>query len=261
MPNTYVMWEGPSLLTGDKIVCLVSGVEKPSTNSKTGPMSQVWVMHAEVNPLDAIMSGRDEAVCGSACDLRGPMGKRECYVNPAPLLSMWMAYRSGSYSPFNLKVLRERHKFHRRGIRLGAYGEMAAMPIEVSEELLAVTPYGHTAYTSLWREADARFKQFSMASVSSVAERIEAKKLGYRTYRKIPAIKLAARPLLDTHERPCPGAAIGGKRTTCAVCRACDGSVGGLWRSEPPMADFGVDTHSPAAERKLISSPLIQVTG
>lgn len=41
-----VFYRGPSLLTGDPIVGIATGLEGGSMNAKTGPMVQAWIIRS-----------------------------------------------------------------------------------------------------------------------------------------------------------------------------------------------------------------------
>jgi hypothetical protein len=45
-----VLYRGPSLLDGSPIVAIAT---IGSTNVKTGPMVQTWILRADMNPLEA----------------------------------------------------------------------------------------------------------------------------------------------------------------------------------------------------------------
>jgi hypothetical protein len=69
MPATVEAWRGPSLVDGSPVVLLLSGLSSDSTNPKTGPMAQSWILRADMPPHVAVKTGADEAVCGK-CPLR-----------------------------------------------------------------------------------------------------------------------------------------------------------------------------------------------
>ncbi len=70
-----LLFEGNSLINDEPIVAIATGLQRPSTNRKTGPMIQTWILHRDELPTQAIKSGSDEAICGT-CPARG----RWCYV-------------------------------------------------------------------------------------------------------------------------------------------------------------------------------------
>jgi hypothetical protein len=132
-------YRGPSLLTGDPVMALLTGLERPSNNPKTGPMLQTWILRADVDPSTAIKTGNDEAICGM-CPLRGVNGaRRPCYVNPMGPNAVWRAherYQNRQAGDLNLSG---------QFIRLGAYGDPAALPFEVWQDLVS-TAEGWTGY-------------------------------------------------------------------------------------------------------------------
>ena len=44
LKNSYVVWEGASLIDGSPIVLILTGFVFPSTNIKTGRMIQSWIL-------------------------------------------------------------------------------------------------------------------------------------------------------------------------------------------------------------------------
>jgi hypothetical protein len=128
--NGYILYQGPSELDGEPIVCIATGFAKASQNTKTGAEIQTWILRADLNPYAATQTGADASICG-ACKHRGtvepitqnptqgsarreaPSGEgnptrnvgRTCYVRitmggPA---AVWRAYRNGAYleAPWN----------------------------------------------------------------------------------------------------------------------------------------------------------------
>ena len=70
-------------------------------NAKTGKgLAQLFILVEDVNPLDAILAGLDEGICGG-CAHRGQWWNdipRTCYVDVGKsVVSVWNAYRRGSY--------------------------------------------------------------------------------------------------------------------------------------------------------------------
>ena len=219
MVDGAVFYQGPSMLTGDPIVGLLSGLDGTSKNAKTGPMAQAWILRADVEPMAAKRQDIDDAICGD-CKLRGRGGfDAECFVTPwlGPLMA-WKAWRAGKYfdglSWSALQALVEG-----RSIRCGAYGDPAAIPFEVWRALLAGAA-GWAAYTHAWQTCDPRFKTIAMASVDTVSECYTAGIYGWRTYR----IRGAQEALVAGVEFICPASREGGERATCARCQLCRGT-------------------------------------
>lgn len=202
-----VVYEGPSMINGQPIVGIITGLAVPSTNRKTGPMAQLWILDATEEPHKAVKSGQDESVCGD-CPARG----KWCYVTTfqGPL-SIYRTWKRGGYGDYNPGLLRG------KALRFGAYGDPAAIPIEVVRELGGQVDR-FTGYTHAWRYCDREFRQFCMASVDSASDQREAAELGWRTFRVAPpgGDKLRG-------EAVCPASEEGGSKLTCFDCGACDG--------------------------------------
>ena len=65
MANGVILYEGPSLLDGEPIVAILTGLRSSSCNRKTGAMLQTWIMRADVSPAEAgeaqLLGYEDEA--------------------------------------------------------------------------------------------------------------------------------------------------------------------------------------------------------
>lgn len=240
-----IFYRGPSLLTGDPIVGVMTGLEGGSLNAKTGPMVQAWILRADLAPMDAKRRNLDDAVCGD-CRLRGRDGRDSgCYVTvwTAPH-NVWKQVQAGAYLqptwPELHALLEGRH------VRLGAYGDPAAIPFEVWQTVLH-SAAGWVAYTHAWRTCDARLKTIAMASVDDVRECHEAGLRGWRTFR----IRRPGEPLLAGAEFICPASDEAGHRTTCQRCQLCRGeasparSVAILVHGKPSnLKAFGLDVRT-----------------
>src|SRR5262245_49448800 len=225
-PLGLVLYRGPSLLNGQPIVCIATGLARKSKNRATGPVVQTYILpDGKESPLAALASGGDAAVCGD-CPHRPvvrPDGRRtlgSCYVNvgQAPM-GVWQAYWRRAYSPFRPR--KHLRLFRGRLIRLGSYGDPAAVPLPVWEAVCEVSA-GWTGYTHQFRTCDKGYARYCMASCETVADRRLALRLGYRTFR----VRLPEQPL-DEGEFVCPASDEGGQRLTCAECRACAGHGAG----------------------------------
>lgn len=212
-----LLYTGPSLL--DPTAPIFVAATDASDNRKTGPMVQVWIMRADVHPLQAVRSGEDAAVCGD-CALRGELGKdRACYVTVqhAPA-SIYRAFRAGTFEDhrdtfaMNVPLI-----LGGELVRVGAYGDPAALPYDWWRDLLHEA-HGWTAYTHAWRTCDWRMRRLCMASVETIADLQEARRKGWRTFR----VHGGDGPLQHA-EITCPASDEAGHRTTCAKCRLCDG--------------------------------------
>lgn len=246
----YVLYEGPSLITGNPITTIATGFAKPSTNQKTGDMIQTWILSAGTSPDKAISDGTDRDICG-ACPHRGDGASKDrtCYVNikRAPL-SVWQAYKRNRYPK-----LTDHSVFGNRLVRLGAYGDPAAVPISIWKPILHNSA-GHTGYTHQWRTCDRAYSEFLMASADTVAERFAAKALGYRVFRvRAPGStdKLAG-------EVVCPASAEAGFKLNCATCLACHGTNNGR-RGDIVISAHGAASLINAYKRRFPDDPQVKV--
>lgn len=243
-PTGIIVYEGPSLLTDDPIVAILTGLRNGSANRKTGGMLQLWILRRYTDPLTANRLGLDDAVCGR-CPHRGTprSGRkgvargRSCYVFLANApLTVWKAYRRGLYPRASAADV-ARVTAGRR-VRLGAYGDPAALPRSILESLTAHAA-GWTGYTHQWREGFA-LADLVMASADSDADVRDAAALGYRAFHVMPADR--PRPPGVMH---CPASAERGHRRTCETCGACSGAGRGK-----PTAHVQIVAHGPENMRK-----------
>ena len=213
--NGVIIYQGPSKLDGKPIVVVATGLTKTSANGKTGDMVQTWILRADIAPHEAIKTGDDESICGN-CPLRGINGKeRACYVvtHQAPL-SVYRAFHKGNYpeaTHADLIALAAN-----RMVRLGSYGDPAAVPTQVWAMFTQGTK-GWTGYTHQWATA-SDLKPYTMASCETEEDRAEAILQGWRTFR----VKTDDMPLLK-NEVVCPATTVG---LSCEACGSCKGTTG-----------------------------------
>lgn len=216
--NGLVLYRGPSLIDGAPIVVIASGLATGSTNSKTGAMVQTYILRDDVAPTDAIKTGADVSICGT-CPHRGDgTGKgRTCYVNVGQgPLAVWRAFHRGAYPVASADDIAAAGRG--RIVRLGTYGDPAAVPVHVWQALTSQA-IGHTGYTHQWRTSDA-LRGLCMASADSVADAVEARAAGWRTFR----VAMPCDEPRINGEAMCPASAEAGRKLTCADCRACGGA-------------------------------------
>lgn len=211
----FILYRGPSLLNGAPIV--VVAITKKSTNEKTGNMVQTYILADNgISPVENAKSLADAAICGSCPHRRGMGGA--CYVNlgQGPRAVADGVVR-GIY-PADAQSAADASKG--RMVRLGTYGDPAAVPAAVWVALLAQSA-GHTGYTHQWADGKAdHVMGLVMASADNAQSRDAAKALGYRTFR----IRTEAQPVAKG-EFICPASEEAGKRKTCATCGACNGGT------------------------------------
>lgn len=227
MANSVLLWEGPSQIDGAPIMLVATGIKNASSNRKTGAMVQTYIIRRDVSPVEAIHTGADESICGN-CQHRGEVVKgdgdyptknvnRSCYVLvfQGPL-NVFKTYHAGKYpdaSGYGADLLEGAR------IRLGTYGDPAAVPFEVWKPLICKA-YRVTGYTHQWKDCDSRFARYCMASADSAQEARDAQALGYRTFRVgTPAEKLVKGEFL------CPASKEAGQKLNCADCLACGGEL------------------------------------
>lgn len=217
-----VFYRGPSLITGEPIVGILTGLDGGSHNPKTGAMAQVWFIRPEMPPMDAARVNADAAICGD-CALRGDAGLgRRCYV---PLwfapFNVWKGFVAGRYPDVTWPELHA--VVEGRTVRMAAYGDPAAVAFEVVRQVL-LTAASWTCYTHQWRRCDPRLKTIAMASVDTIDEFHAAHLAGWRTFRirgEHESLLVSKRTSL---EFACPASDEMGHRTTCAECRLCRGA-------------------------------------
>ena len=206
-------------------------------------MCQVWILRADVNPVQAVNTGEDYSICGNCPHRKGEnsyvdgvlqykeKASRSCYVNvgQAPN-SVWKTYQAGKYER-DLHALGAREAVKGRKIRWGAYGDPALVN-RLTFRVLNNAAAGHTAYTHQWREPWAQWTAGHMqASCDGMADYLEASSRGFKTFAVIPKNG-------DSYSgKLCPATAEGSK-VTCLTCSLCDGV----------KADIFVEAHGSGAK-------------
>lgn len=228
--NGSILYQGKSVLDGAPIVAIVTGLKRNSRNVKTGDELQVWIIRGDLHPVDAQHNGADASICGG-CVHRGKIvdGKnvdRTCYVKvwQAPS-SVYRTFAKGGYANAAPDCLAG------RVVRIGAYGDPAAVPVDVWAGFLGQAT-AVTGYTHQWRDV-AALKAWCMASVDSPTEYIEARRAGWRTFR----VRSDSNAEVYKREVICPASKEAGKRTVCALCKACGGN------SSKAKADIVIAMH------------------
>lgn len=217
-PNGYIIYEGPSLLTGKPIVAIATGLRSKSTNVKTGQMVQTYILCADINPIDALNTGADAAICGGCIHRKNLVtGLRTCYVriDTAPN-NVYKSWKRGIYPE-----LQDYSLFSNRPVRFGTYGDPAAIPLNVWKNIRAVASVT-TGYTHQWRSNKfAGFADVCQASAETAEDVTKANAKGFGTFRVLPIFE--AMPTDAVH---CPASKEQGYRTTCVECKLCDGAKG-----------------------------------
>jgi hypothetical protein len=222
-PAGWTLYRGPSLLDGAPII-VVAIVR--SSNRKTGNMVQTYVLREDVSPTEAVRNGADESICGNCTHRAQEDRGRTCYVNlgQGPL-AVWRAFHAGNYRPISLGNMGWLAR--RRMVRLGTYGDPAAVPSTVWRNLTSEAA-GWTGYTHQWRNRAnrARLQDLCMASVDSIGEAQLAQSQGWRTFRvQLKAYQRG--PARELREATCPASAEALRKLTCSECKACSGTARG----------------------------------
>lgn len=218
-----IVYKGPSLIDGKPIVAIALA---KSGNVKTGNMVQTYIIRSDISPMDASKSGDDYSICG-ACPHRGnptanPLKKiaerRSCCVNlwQGPT-QVWKALNRGIYPVVqghaNIAAIGKG-----RMVRLGTYGDPAAVPSYIWESLISEAA-GHTAYTHQSGMESAR-SDYMMVSADNEDQARMAWSKGERTFRVVRNTSEVVRGA----EILCPASKEAGQVTTCAKCGLCGGS-------------------------------------
>ena len=139
-PTGYVIYRGPSLLDGTPIVAIAL---LGSSNRKTGNMVQTYILRDDMRPTLAVQTGADSAICGN-CKHRPFLGGA-CYVvvaqGPTVVFKTMQAGKYPDATPADVGTM-----VAGRMVRLGTYGDPAAVPANVWQALTAQA-VGRTGYT------------------------------------------------------------------------------------------------------------------
>ena len=218
-PSGYIIYRGASLLDGKPIV--VVAIVRESKNKKTGNLVQTYILVDNgQSPVVNARELQDVSVCGECKHRRGMGGS--CYVNLGQgARSVMDGVMRGIYPEVWSQVGVVSSLIAGRKVRLGTYGDPAAVPAFVWKELLQFAG-GHTGYTHQWHTGKAdHVKQWCMASADTPKEAALAKLDGWRTFR----VRSADGNPEYSHEMICPASAEANKRLTCDTCMACSGGV------------------------------------
>lgn len=236
----YVIYDGPSAIDGEPIIAVVTALRK-SRNSKTGNMVQTYILRRDLHPIEAVRTGADVSICGGCVHRGDDTGKgRSCYVTLAHGPSnVWRSFQRGIYpvvDPADVARI-----VAGRMVRLGTYGDPAAVPLDVWQALVSQAA-GWTGYSHQWRTLGREWSKLVMASADSLADRFIARDLGFRTFRV--GGEQAANEVI------CPASAEAGRKTVCADCRACMGTSGKA-RADIVIAPHGAGSRY-AREREAV---------
>jgi len=239
-PNGYVIYEGTNV--HGRYVCIATGLVRESQNIKTGPMIQIFIINADIHPVEAVKLGQNIVQCYDcihrpATDEEKEQGKAggSCYVDVGKSVAqVYKAYKKGCYPNIcgeNAPEFGDEKSYLERGAenikkifggkktRFGAYGEPINIPFRLMN-MIANASSGHTGYTHQWKNpALQAYKKFCMASVDNPEEYRRAKAMGWRTFR------VSTEWNLQENEMICMNS---WKDKTCAQCLLCGGGTTGV---------------------------------
>ena len=215
-----IIYNGPSQIDGKPIVVIATYSNR---NRKTGAVVQTYILRSDINPLEASKNGEDYSICGS-CPMRGEVTKdpkrkiakgRRCYVNLGQgVLIVFKAFLRGVYQSADNTA--DRKALGRgRIVRVGTYGDPAACPDHIWDELIAESETW-VAYTHQkpWRP------DIAMQSADSHDEARAHWAAGRRTFRVITGLD----QIDKRNEALCPASKEAGARVQCTACKLCKGS-------------------------------------
>jgi hypothetical protein len=238
-PRGYILYRGPSLLNGAPIV-LVAIMH--SMNDKTGDVVQTYILADNgERPTQALKSGSDFSICGD-CKHR-PVNSGGCYVVVRQgATRVWLELQAGKYADLSRRVSDVASELYDRTVRVGTYGDPAAVPVEVWRQAL-MSSRGWVGYTHQWRDPKAQpLRYFCMASVDTPEEKLEANDAGWRTFR----VRLPGEQLLE-REAICPASQEGGYKLNCIECGVCDGALTGRRGNVAIVVHGAKGPHQPVA--------------
>lgn len=237
--NGYILYRGPSEIDGRPIVAIALF---KSANRKTGNEIQTYIMRSDMSPIDAIRQGADISICGS-CPHRGADGfdGRKCYVNVGQAPTV--IYKVFAGEPIRKNVYGKPYGYwsslapklksqllRGRVVRLGSYGDPAAVPFKIWAEFMSHGHESHTGYTHQWKTCNPALARYVMASVDRSADVPRALARGYRYFRvRFPGHAIGPGEincLSATHGIP------------CHKCRLCHGSA-------PNTKNITIEAHGP----------------
>jgi hypothetical protein len=225
-----IIYRGKSLIDGKPIVVLATMGNPKKTNTKTGAMLQTYILVDNGKlPVENNRTGADYSICGE-CEYKGTPNlekdsgtadERICYVVIAQgATAACKSFLAGNY-PDAMTHNKRSQLGAGRMVRLGSYGDPAAVPSHVWDSLLWQAK-GHTAYThqSGIDSADVR-RDMMMISADNIQSAKIAWSTGARTFRVIKDYSE-----MDTkNEIACPADTRGLQCQACGLCRG--NSVGG----------------------------------
>ena len=179
-------------------------------------MAQVYILCENINPVEAVQTGKDVTICGNCPHRKQQDGTRSCYVNVGQgPNSVWKAYKRGVYRELSYLMMSQILKGKR--IRWGAYGDPSVIDPGI---VITLNKYaqGHTGYTHQWRNEFAQvFKGVFQASCDGFQDYLEATAHGWKTFTVVH------KKATIHYAKQCP-ATVENSVAQCATCKLCDGA-------------------------------------
>lgn len=199
------------MLDGAPIVAIAT---MRSANVKTGDMVQTWILPADRKPTDMYTDHKlQSSVCG-VCPLQHSLDGG-CYVNIGQAVGqVYKSYKAGTYAKLEPIHL---HYFMGRKLRMGSFGDPAAVPYELWLGLSAIAS-GHTGYThqAAHPAFDNRIARLCMVSSETPKQAAKYHARGWSTFR----VRMEDTGLM-ADEIECRSDANG---TQCVTCGLCNGT-------------------------------------
>ena len=220
--NGAIIWAGPSLIDGSPIALILTGIKYPSHNLKTGDELQTWIIPDNgVSPQDNINNGNDYSVCGNCVHRPYLKPKQHCYVKAWQAAhKVWQCYDRNGYEKLNNKIIENNPRIKFTPLRLGSYGDPAAVPyIGWYRILKHIKKF--TGYTHQWDQKfyNPKLSKYCMASVESLKESKKAISKNMRYFRVTDKLDRNKKELI------CPASKEAGRKLNCINCNACNGTA------------------------------------
>jgi hypothetical protein len=209
---SLVIYRGPSVFDPSRGIRGVLTAD--SANAKTGNMAQLYILDDQIAPHLAQRTGDDQSVCGD-CPLR-PHNSGGCYVVTfqGPL-STWRATAGLPVAGAAVIAAAVRKA---GSIRLGAYGDPAALPSYITAHLIKLAAGRVTGYTHghlrIGMAGVAHLRSACMMSCETPDQARVAHAAGWRTFR-VTAAGAGNLP----NEITCPSETRGATCRDCLLCR------------------------------------------
>lgn len=223
-----LIWRGLSPFTKEKICAVISGINRPSKNKKTGEMVQLSIL-----PEKDLKFDKNKSVCGGC-----PLAANGCYVNIGqPVFAKFKTISKLKKQTMStvLKTLKGKK------IRFCDYGDPTCLPIDFVKKLVKVSA-GWTGYSHFFStKKNQPYSKYLMASVESKELKEKANALGWKTFRIVKSVD----DLLPD-EIMCPATPFykekTGKDINCFQCQLCRGN------SSPTPKNITIIGHGSSAK-------------